>query len=237
MIYSSARSPVSQRPEAALNEDYHRENPAMDMMLSQLNDSDSVWKQNNAFRYLDHCSEEQGTAGLKTPSNDAFDWLGGGDVGASSTHTSEWEKFVLEDPGNDMFEGQCVFFPRLEIEDGAGQAPKRSGACWERELLWKEHGRDAEGRCPGDGRMECHCGSDNCKKFIGRVPAEFVPEEMLKETAKLQQMSNQEGMKKIVRTVESTSDYHFITVERSGNRKLDNCMKADEGVVAMHGKK
>ncbi|CAL2052541.1 unnamed protein product [Caenorhabditis brenneri] len=56
----------------------------MDTMLSQLKDSDSVvWKQNNAFRYLDHGSEEQGTAGLKTPTNDAFDWLGGGDAGAS----------------------------------------------------------------------------------------------------------------------------------------------------------
>ncbi|EGT33173.1 hypothetical protein CAEBREN_25631 [Caenorhabditis brenneri] len=111
------RSPVSQHPEAALNEVHHQENPVMDMMLSQINDGDSVWKQNNAFRYLDHGSEEQATAGLQTPTNDVFDWLGGGDAGASSTHTSEWEKFVQEDHTNDVFGGQHVFLPRLEVED------------------------------------------------------------------------------------------------------------------------
>ncbi|EGT60027.1 hypothetical protein CAEBREN_08810 [Caenorhabditis brenneri] len=28
-------------------------------------------------------------------------------------------------------------------------------------------------------RQECHCDSDNCKKFIDRVPAEFVPENVV----------------------------------------------------------
>ena len=43
-----------------------------------------------------------------------------------------------------------------------------------------------------------------------------------------------DGKKMTMRLIESTSDYHFVTVERTDNRKLDSYMNADTP-VDMHG--
>ncbi|EGT60039.1 hypothetical protein CAEBREN_21253 [Caenorhabditis brenneri] len=73
--------------------------------------------------------------------------------------------------------------------------------------------------------QKCHCDSDNCKKFIGRVPAEFVPEdkdkELPEELSKLQQMSNQEEKREFIEQLLSEFTIQNCATERNKFREYD----------------
>ncbi|EGT52557.1 hypothetical protein CAEBREN_29129 [Caenorhabditis brenneri] len=89
---------------------------------------------------------------------------------------------------------RLVFFAKNDIEAGE-----------EINFDYQFNNDDAE------TRQECHCDSDNCKKIIGRVPAELLPEDIVtigetlsdkeleEELAKLQQMSNPERKRELIK--------------------------------------